>query len=171
MKTILWAEIMANGFYPVNPTSFSTPDEVWAHFYGGIADAGNVILGRKTVEEMLAAGNGFGAGDALVVAVSSQDIAFPGAVHARSPQAALERVAAAGYQTALVGGGAALLNAFLREELADELVLLVVPAVGGSDPRLTLGGNNHRLMRLLSSREIGSGIVKLHYAIERASRL
>lgn len=169
MKTILWAEIMANGFYPVNPTSFETPDEVWAHFYGDIAAVGNVILGRKTVEEVLAAGNGFGIGDALMVAVSSQDIAFPGAVHAGSPQAALDKVAAAGLQTALVGGGVGLLNAFLMEDLVDELILLVVPAVGGSSPILTLGGSNHRLMHLLSSKEIGAGIVKLHYAIERAA--
>ncbi len=167
MKTVLWAEIMANGFFPVNPTSFETPGEVWAHFYADVANAGNVILGRKTVEEVLAAGNGFGVGEALVVAVSSTDAAYPGTVHAGSPRAALERVAAAGHQTALVGGGAAILNAFLAENLADELILLVVPSLGGSHPILTLERGKHRLMRLLSSREIGSGCLRLHYAIDR----
>jgi len=168
MKTVLWAEIMANGFYPVNPTSFKTPPEVWTHFYADIADARNVILGRKTVEEVLAAGNGFGVGDALVVAVSSKNGAYPGTVYAESPRAALDCVAAAGHQTALVGGGAAILNAFLAENLADELILLVVPAIGSSDTFLTLGRDKHRLMRLLSSKEIGSGIVRLHYAIDRS---
>ncbi|MBS1826416.1 MAG: dihydrofolate reductase family protein [Acidobacteria bacterium] len=168
MKTVLWAEIMANGFYPVNPTSFDTPAEVWTHFYADIAEARNVILGRKTVEEVLAAGNGFGVGDALVVAVSSNDRAYPGTVSARSPRAALDCVAAAGHQTALVGGGVAILNAFLAENLADELILLVVPALGSRDTALTLGRDKHRIMRLLSSTEIGSGIVRLHYAIDRS---
>jgi dihydrofolate reductase len=168
MKTVLWAEIMANGFYPVNPTSFKTPAEVWTHFYAEVADARNVILGRKTVEEVLVAGNGFGVGDALVVAVSSNISAYTGTVHAGSPRAALDCVAAAGHQTALVGGGAAILNAFLAENLADELVLLVVPALGGGDPILTIAREKHRPMRLLSSKDIGSGIVRLHYAINRA---
>lgn len=168
MKTVLWAEVMANGFYPVNPTSFETPAEVWTHFYADIADAGNVILGRRTVEEVLAAGSGFGVGDALVVAVSSHDSAYPGTVCAKSPRAALDCVAAAGHRTALVGGGAAMLNAFLAENLADELILLIVPALGSTSTTLTLGRDQHRLMRLLSSKEIGSGIVRLHYAIDRS---
>jgi riboflavin biosynthesis pyrimidine reductase len=168
MKVILWAETMANGFYPCYPTSFETPKEVWADFYSHIAEAGNVILGRKTVDEVIAAGSGFGSGDALVVSVSRNPAEVKGAKSAESPRAALEIVRSAGHQTAFVGGGANILNSFLADDLANELVLLVAPAIGGRESLVALPEGQHRPLRLLSYKELGSGVLKLHYSLDGA---
>lgn len=166
MRVILWAEIMANGFYPVYPTSFETPKEVWDDFYAHIAEAGNVILGRKTVEEMTAAGNGFGLGDAKVISVSRTPSSFEGATSAESPEAALDILRKAGHETALVGGGAGILNSYLEQGLAHELVLLIAPAIGGRESLVALPEGQHQKLQLLSCKELGSGVLKMHYRLE-----
>lgn len=163
MKTILWAEVMANGFYPTYPTTFETPNEVWTDFYGHIAAAGNVILGRKTIDEMVAAGNGFGTGDALVVSVSRTPREISGATSVASPREAIEAVRRAGHEVAFVGGGAAITNAFLAEDLCDELILVVAPAIGGRETMIALPTEQHKVLNLISCRELGSGVIKLHY--------
>lgn len=167
MKIILWAEIMANGFYPHDPNEFQTPAEAWADFYGHVAQAGNVIFGRKTVEEVLAAGGDPHYVKVDVVAVSRQVSELPGVLCAPSPQQAVDILGAKGHTVAFVGGGDTILNAFLAEGLADELIFLIPPAIGGREFGLALPEGQHKDLRLHAVKELGSGCVKLHYLLER----
>ena len=163
MKVILWAEVMANGFYPTYPTTFETPAEVWADFYAHVAEAGNLILGRKTIDEMIASGNGFGTGDAMVVSVSRTPSEIAGVTSVASPLDAVEAVRQAGHDIAFVGGGAAITNSFLAAGLCDELVMLLAPAIGGRETLIALPEGQHRSMNLVSFCDLGSGVLKLRY--------
>ncbi|MBF6594844.1 MAG: dihydrofolate reductase family protein [Thermaceae bacterium] len=170
MKIILWAEIMANGFYPhasSESRGFQTAAEVWADFYQHIAQAGNVIFGRKTMEEVLAAGGDPHYAKADVVAISRRVSELPGMHCAPSPQQAIAFLEAKGHTVAFVGGGETVLNAFLAEGLADELIFLIPPAIGGREFSVALPEGQHKDLRLQSVRELGSGCVKLHYLLER----
>lgn len=168
MKIILWAEIMANGFYPHAPSpQFQTPAEIWADFYGHVAGAGNVIFGRKTVEEVRAAGGDPHYAKADVVAVSRRVSDLPGILCAPSPQQAAAMLEAKGHTVAFVGGGETILNAFLAEGLADELIFLIPPAIGGREFSVALPEGQHRDLRLHAVKELGSGCVKLHYLLGR----
>lgn len=135
MKIILWAEIMANGFYPHAPSpQFQTPAEIWTDFYEHVAGAGNVIFGRKTAEEVLAAGGDPHYVKVDVMAVSrSVSNNLPEMLCAASPQQAVTMLEAKGHTVAFVGGGETILNAFLAEGLADELIFLIPPAIGGRE--------------------------------------
>lgn len=170
MKVVVWAEILANGFYPVNPTSFVTPDEVWADFFAYLGDAGNVILGRKTAEEVLAAGDQFDLGGALLVSVSRTSNELPGAKCVGSAREAIEAVSRAGHQIAFFGGGANLISSVLDQGLADELVVLIAPALGARNSVFSISEGEHRSMDLLKVEELGSGVVKLSYRLTDSSR-
>lgn len=167
MKVVLWAGIMVNGFYPQYPTVFQTPAEIWDDFYGHVAQAGNVIFGRRTAEEVWAAGVDDHYAQVDVVAVCRQATDLPGAHCVASPRQALAALAEKGHETAFVGGGNTILNGFLADDLADELIFVIAPAIGGCQFSVALPEGPHKDLRLQSVKEIGSGCVKLHYLLER----
>ena len=66
----------------------------------------------------------------------------------------------------LVGGGE-LIRGFLDELLVDELIVAVHPVVlGGGIPLIPAGTHRHRL-RLVSQKAFDSGLVQLHYVVQR----
>lgn len=66
----------------------------------------------------------------------------------------------------LVGGGE-LIRGFLDEFLVDELIVAVHPVVlGGGIPLIPAGTHRHRL-RLVSQQAFDSGLVQLHYVVQR----
>jgi dihydrofolate reductase len=66
----------------------------------------------------------------------------------------------------LIGGGE-LIRGFLDEFLVDELIVAVHPVVlGGGIPLIPAGTHRHRL-RLVSHKAFDSGLVQLHYVVQR----
>jgi dihydrofolate reductase len=165
MKTILWAAVTANGTYMHGGQSYHWPKEVFEDFDRCAAQAGNCIIGRKTHEEYAGSGGDFGRID--VVVVSRTPRAIPGVKHVTSPREALLHLEERGHVTALVGGGDSLLNAFLAEDLADEVIVNLTPELGGIGNHMALAGTDHKPMNLLGVREIGGQILRVHYALRR----
>ncbi|WP_025690948.1 dihydrofolate reductase family protein [Paenibacillus zanthoxyli] len=171
MKTTLWATLTANGNYaqssPENPPKKEALDDFAAH---AIA-AGNFIVGRRTFEGMLENG-GVGGGpfaDLDVVVVSGNAGDLPGVTIARSPQEALNYLQQKGHQTALIGAGADLHNAFLSKGLVDEVIFNVVPVMEGKGLNLLIDKDNYQYkhVQLLDCKPLGSGVVQLRYAMDR----
>ncbi|AKG37047.1 dihydrofolate reductase family protein [Paenibacillus durus] len=171
MKTTLWATLTANGNYaqssPENPPKKEALDDFAAH---AIA-AGNFIVGRRTFEGMLENG-GVGDGpfaDLDVVVVSGNAGDLPGVTIARSPQEALNYLQQKGHQTALIGAGADLHNAFLSQGLVDEVIFNVAPVMEGKGLNLLIDKDNYQYkhVQLLDCKPLGSGVVQLRYAIGR----
>jgi len=66
-------------------------------------------------------------------------------------------------------GGAELAQALLQLDLLDEIIVSIVPIVLGAGVRLFGDGKPERALRLLSAQTFASGLVQLHYVLERDS--
>jgi dihydrofolate reductase len=173
MKTILWATLSANGNYaqphPQNPYP---PKEALDDFAAQVGRSGNFITGRKTFEEFQAnasrrpedAGQAFAQTD--IVVLSSRGGVPPGVTVVSSPQEALNHLSAKGHQIAMITGGEATHNAFLAEGLVDEIVFNIAPTLESKGLNILLPLGGFRKLTLLTCRELGSGLVQLHYAIQ-----
>ena len=84
---------------------------------------------------------------------------------ATGPQEALSLLEQAGHETALLGGGAAVDDAFLRVGLVDELYLNVLPYLSGPALNVSLPDGEFVDARLLDATRLGMSVVQLHYEI------
>lgn len=165
MKTTLWAAIMANGNYMHGSGDYRWSKRVFEDFDACALEAGNCIVGRKTYEEYVAGGGSFEGVEVVVVSRTLREAA--GATCVDSASGALRHLEEKGFSTALVAGGDSLLNAFLAENLADEIVFNLTPELGGLGTRISLPGDQYKPMRLANVEEIGEGILKLRYDLTR----
>jgi dihydrofolate reductase len=168
MKTILWAILSANGNYAQRYPSKEALDDFAAH----VRRSGNFITGRKTFE-LIQANENRGPGNTPhaftktdIVVLSKRGGSIPGVTVIRSPQEALKYLSAKGHQTALIAGGEKTHNAFLAENLVDEFVFNIAPTLESEGLKIFLPKDSFMEINLLTSSELGSGLVQLHYAIQ-----
>ncbi|MBO7746849.1 dihydrofolate reductase family protein [Paenibacillus sp. MWE-103] len=170
MKTLLWATLSANGNYAQSGPGNPPKPEALADFAAQAAAAGNFIAGRRTFEAMRGNGGAGGPFAALDIVVVSRNAGeLPGATVVRSPEEALAYLAERGHETALIGGGAEIHNAFLGAGLADEAVFNVAPVLEGKGLNLLIDTEHYacKQVRLLDCKPLGGGVVQLRYGIER----
>ena len=168
MKTILWATLTANGNYARATAAHPPKAEALADFAAHVARTGAFVVGRHTFEAFRAQPARAGEQPMTsteIVVVTSGDL--PGVTTARTPRAALEHLARRGREEVLLAGGEKLHNAFLAEDLVDELVLNIAPTFEDEGLRLVLPHGGYRELRQLSTRELGGSVVQLRYAVER----
>lgn len=170
MKTRLWATLTASGGYARASAEQPPRPEALADFAASAAEARNFIVGRTTFEAFQSQpGRAGGAGfdGAEIVVVTSRPVAPAPVTAVASPRAALEHLARRGAELALVAGGARLHDAFLAEGLADELVIVVAPVLAPKDLQIALPERRYGEVTLRSVRELGGGVVRLHYDLRR----
>ena len=162
MKTTLWAAIMANGNYMHGDSDYRWKKQVFDDFDACALAAGNCIVGRKTYEEYVASGGGLDGIEVVVVSRTNREI--PGVTCVASPSEALRFLEQKGHANALVGGGDSLLNAFLADNLANEIIFNLTPELGGIGNHVSLPDVEYKPLKLLEVREIGEGILKVSYS-------
>ncbi len=165
MKTTLWATLSANGNYARSTAEHPPKQEALADFAAHVKKSGCFVVGRRTFEGFRA-GNGPSLGPIDIVVVTKSE--FPGVRTARTPREALEQLAAMGHERAVIAGGEALHNACLADDLVDELVFNIAPALEDEGLNIVLPKGGHRDVRLLGVSELGGGVVQLRYSLERA---
>lgn len=69
-----------------------------------------------------------------------------------------------------VDGGAALVNALLRENLLDEMIISVVPVLLGKGVRLFEDGGLLQNLHFMGSQQFRSGLVQLKYELKPKSQ-
>lgn len=174
MKVTLWATLTANGNYARSTPQHPPKPQALADFAEHVAAFRNFIVGRRTFQEFQAqpqrSDSGAGAvfASAELVVVSSA-AALPAPAVAPSPQAALAYLRQKGHARALLAGGERLHNAFLAADLVDEMVLNVAPGFEDDGLKLVLPPGRYRALDLLSSRELGGGVVQLRYSLTDSS--
>jgi riboflavin biosynthesis pyrimidine reductase len=97
--------------------------------------------------------------------VSRSKSDLPGATVVASPGDAVRHLEQQGFGSALVGGGDSLLNAFLAEGLADEIIFNITPEIGGPGNHVSLSGLDVKPLKLHAFRDIGEGIIRVHYIL------
>ena len=100
--------------------------------------------------------------------VTSRPLAVPGVTSVASPRAALDYLASRGRSVALLAGGAQLHDAFLADDLVDELVFTVAPVLVGKGMQIALPQGRYRELAPASARELGGGLVQLRYVVRRS---
>lgn len=63
-------------------------------------------------------------------------------------------------------GGAQVVNALLKHQLIDELIISIIPVIVGNGIKLFNDGRPHQELQLLSSKAYPSGLTQLHYTIK-----
>jgi dihydrofolate reductase len=170
MKTRLWATLTANGSY-----AQATPDQpprppALADFAAHVGETRNFVVGRHTFEAFQAQPSRGGDrtfADTDIVVVTSRPLSLPGITAVPSPRAALDHLAGRGHTVALLAGGEALHNAFLADDLVDELVLIVAPYLSPRVLQLALPAPRSRNLALTSTRTLGADLLQLRYTLTR----
>lgn len=142
----------------------------WIAFVKLAKKIGNFVYGRKTYEAVLRwPPNYLEDLNGVVKIVISKDKSLKvqkGFDRVGNPKDAIDYLKINGFDEVLVAGGSIVYGSFLKEGLADEIIIDVnpislshgVPAFGNDIPEVGL--------KLLSTDNIGEGIVELHYKIE-----
>jgi len=167
MKTKLYLAISADGYIakPDDDTPWS--DDAWNNYHEICNSAENLIVGRRTYEMMLEAGDfkNLKLKSFVVVSRQSLNLTEEGRTSANSPKAALSQIASSGAQEAILGGGRNLNQSFFEQGLVDEIELDVEPVLLGQGiPILGELAKDVRL-ELLETRKTGENTVRLHYRV------
>ncbi|GGG85854.1 dihydrofolate reductase family protein [Paenibacillus radicis (ex Gao et al. 2016)] len=178
MKTILWAGLSANGNYSQSDYDHAPSEAALYNFGEFVKEAGNYIVGRRTFEALLRnqpapsskdnAADPFAGIDIVVISRNFQEL--PGVKIVATPQQAIAYLQEKGHSTALLAGGVTLHNTFLEAGLVDELILNISPLLEGKGVNLLLNQERpeHKEIKLLDFKSIGSDIIQLRYAINPA---
>jgi len=102
-----------------------------------------------------------------LVVVTGSGMQAGGVATAASPQEALELLERKGYETALVGGGAALDASFLSHGLVDEIRLNVESILSSDGLPLDFDSGPATDLRLIDTRKLSESVVQLRYEVRR----
>ena len=162
MKTILYVSITVDGRVARAEDSGGVPPVVLRDLMGLVARYGAMIIGRRTYELF----RDLGAIETIpgrIMVISRTLGSVPGVTVARSPLDALQKLAEAGIEAAVLCGGVETYNSCLGLGISDELRLNIIPALMGRGPRFA-DWDEAMGLELLSTAPLGEGIVQIHYA-------
>lgn len=168
MKVVLYMAITANGMIAKeNDDTRFVSDAEWESFTAMMKKIGNYVMGRRTFEVSLES-DAFPYPCLNVVmtkkAVKNQwgdQVIFT----SDSPKAVLKMLEERGFDTAFIGGGAAVNTSFAREGLIDEVYLDVEPAIMGKGIPLLASGDFELKLKLLETKKLGQSTIQLHYQV------
>lgn len=145
-------------------------DENWQTFAQLVNEFGNFIVGRGTYEAVKNWGAGYGFDDfteayKIVVSDNPAYPLDPGYELASSPEEALNLLAKAGFEKALLGGGSTNNASFARAGLIDEVILNIEPVVVGKGIPVFKPEDFQLSLELLATKKIEPGILQLHYQV------
>jgi len=171
MRVLLLAAITLDGKIARNDHELSdwSSREDKRLFAKASREAGVVVMGRNTFATMPRPLPG----RLNVVMTRRPPVAAPpdgseGVEYTSDPPARiLERLAARGYETAVVSGGAQIYRAFLAAGLVDEVWLTVEPLAFGAGVSLLGDEPLEVRLALLAVERLGEGAVHLKYRVEK----
>ena len=159
--------LSANGLIAQADEAHPVPAEILRDFAQWIQRAGNVVVGRRTLELMAAQAARGAMPEVETVVVTGSGLKIDGIETAASPREALDLLERKGCETVLVGGGATLDASFLAQGLVDEICLNIEPILMSEGLALDSGADRAMDMRLLETTKLGENAVQLRYAVSR----
>ncbi len=178
MKVIVYMAVTANGLIATEKDDvWFVSRASWRSFNRMSARAGNLIMGRRTLDASVR--------DGTEPYVSDGSFPYPGrlnvivsrrrrrnrwgkdVVFARSPRAALAELRKRRFRTAFVAGGGGVNASFLQAGFVDELFLDVEAAVLGKGVPLFAEHVRETRLRLIGVKRLARGTVQLHYRVRK----
>jgi dihydrofolate reductase len=170
MKIILYMAISLNGYIAEENGSEDFLSKAnWDKFCSLAQEYGNFIVGRKTYEAVKDWDEEFSFDDLVGVKkiIISQDENYKldeGYTLATSPKDALAKLQ--GFETVLVTGGSSINTAFIKEDLLDEIILNIEPALVGKGIPVFAQGDFYKRLEFVSSEGV-EGIMTVKYRVVR----
>lgn len=164
MNVILWATLTANGNYARSDATHPPFPAALADFGALIRQTGCFVVGRTTFEGFRASGAQLDPSIRVVV-VTNNELAIPGVAVANSPQEALALLEKEGFESVALAGGAQLHNSFLQQDLVDEIIFNVAPALEDEGYKILLAQGAYTRLSLIDSKHIGEDVIQLHYKL------
>ncbi|MBI2043004.1 dihydrofolate reductase family protein [Candidatus Pacearchaeota archaeon] len=162
MKVILFMAQSLNGFIAdENGNEDFLSDENWYTFKRLAEKIGCFIIGRKTYDVVSKWENySFEDIDAKMIIVSkSREV--------QSPKEAIETVKRLGFDKVLLTGGSKLNTSFIEQDLIDEIILNVEPAIIGQGINIFAEGKFEKKLDLIETKKLSEGIIQLHYKVKK----
>ena len=171
MKVILTMAISANGMIATKDGSedFLSHDN-WERFVNLANRIGCFIWGRKTYDAVSKWEGDFlddVKGLKKVVISHSPAKLVEGFISANSPEDALKKLEANGFNQAIITGGAAINSEFAKRDLIDEVIFDVNPSILGEGIPVFSPTDFLTNLELVSSEKIAGDIVELRYKVTR----
>ena len=169
MKTTLFLSVSIDGLIADKQGIPLFPDGAWEDWCSLVNNAGNVIAGRSSFDQLKNDQMASALNPKYKIVLSSRDIdpADSGWQHAKSPSEALEILEDAGIEEAIIGGGRAVANSFMREQLVDHIVIDLQPVAFGAGTPVFGDGIEVIQLKLLESRPLNENAIRLRYEVLR----
>jgi dihydrofolate reductase len=162
LKTIHYVTLTADGYVVEADAAAGVPPAILQHLMGLVAACGDIVVGRRTYEVLLAQ-TPMAAIPGTVIVLSRTLGAAQDVTIVRSPAEALRVLADRGLTSALIGGGPATYGAFLDYGAIDELHLNVAPVLAGSGLRIASLQAQPVGFDLVSVDRLEGGVIQAHY--------
>ena len=169
MKTTLFLSVSIDGLIANKEGIPLFPNGAWEDWCSLVNDAGNVVAGRTSVEQLKSDEMASVLNPRHKIVLSSRDIDFSdsGWQHAQSPSKALEILKQAGVEEAIIGGGRAVYHSFMREQLVDHIVIDLQPVAFGVGIPVFGGVVDMTRLKLLESHPLNEDAVRMRYQVIR----
>lgn len=170
MKVILYMAITSNGMIARkdNGTDWVS-EEAWVSYNKICREVGNVVIGRRTYEIMVADSELLE--DCLYVVLThnkSLKSKSPNVVFTQqSPKEVLQFLKGKGFDKVLVAGGGGVNSTFFKEGLIDEIYLDIEPIVLGKGIQLFSPKEFEFRLQLVEINKLNGSTTKLHYKVLR----
>lgn len=169
-KLILYIAMSLDGYIaqPNDDLSFLSIVQKEGEDYGYgefIKTVDTVILGRKTYDWVMKQVPEFPHADkeTYVITRSPRKATGNTSFHSGNLKELITRLKSENGSNIFCDGGAEIVNALLKENLIDELILSVIPILLGNGTRLFQNQYPEQLLELVSTKTFDTGLVQLHY--------
>lgn len=170
MKTILFMAMSLNGIIADKSGGEDfLSDANWECFSTLAKEHGCFIVGRKTYEIVQKWPDfNFDSIDAELKIVISSDKSLK--LHspfllADSPKDAIEKAMASGFKSAILAGGSTINSAFMVENLIDEVIINIEPAILGSGIPVFGESEFEKHLSLIETVKITDDILRVRYKV------
>lgn len=169
MRTTLFLSTSIDGLIADQAGIPRFPDGAWEDWCSLVNEAGNVIAGRSSFEQLKGdeTASVLNPRHKIVLSTRDIDLADSGWLHAKSPAEALEMLRTQGVEEAIVGGGRAVAHSFMREGLIDHIVIDLQPTAFGVGTPVFGDAMEVARLKLIESRPLNDDALRLRYRVVR----
>jgi len=168
MSTAIYIAITPNGMIArADESADWISESEWKLFSKFVNGHGNMIVGKRTYEILLAHGEFARPELSAIATVVLSDVPLavedPNHAVARSPAEAIALLE--GHETIVIAGGGRMIGSFMKENLVDELYLDIEPIVFGKGITLFEGAEFEATLKLKGVQQIGENEIQLRYEV------
>ena len=167
MKTTLFLTVSIDGLIANQDGIPLFPDGAWEAWCSFVNDKNNVIAGRNSYEQL--------ADDEMAnllnpthkIVLSSQDLQLADSSwqHAKSPSEALEILRKVGVDEAIIGGGRAVAQSFMKDQLVDYIVIDLQPVAFGLGTPVFGDLVDIARLKLVDSKKLNDDAIRIRYQV------